>query len=451
MNFIGKVRPGRCVLSLPRVFRRPLSFSKLAENTPQREAQAFLAELKAIDPKILATSMGGDEPREEPLLKTFEEGYGYFTAAAVNRHIRHYQFIRKLGWANSSSVWLALNKEVKPRTFVAIKLLTGQASARIAMNHSSEYDVFRKVEYTNPQSPGFKHCLTLQHCFIAESEAGQHICLVTEPLSSSLANLQEPGKNRYALPVAKRIIKQVLLALDYLHRECGYIHTDIKADNVLVSIAPPVHSQIEKFVLENPSVVYGPPLQLKSAELPVFFSRSQPLPYFELGGKLEDISVRLVDYSEATPAAQPARDTMIQPPIVRAPEVTLKYAWTSAVDIWSVGCLLFQLLTEHHLFGQESEYSHEAHLQLIEEYLGPFPPEFLNECEDQGKYFDDKGSLLHTDGNLQPTPFENFFRILQVLNEDEIPGVTGFIRKCLTLDPRLRPTAQELLNDEWLK
>lgn len=59
-----------------------------------------------------------------------------------------------------------------------------------------------------------------------------------------------------------------------------------------------MHSQIEKIVLENPSVVYGPPLQLKSAELPVFFSRSQPLPYFELGGTLEDISVRLVDYSE---------------------------------------------------------------------------------------------------------------------------------------------------------
>ncbi|EKM77126.1 hypothetical protein AGABI1DRAFT_122191 [Agaricus bisporus var. burnettii JB137-S8] len=382
-----------------------------------------MEELKAIDPKVLATTMGGDEPREEPLLKTFEEGYGYFTTAAVNRHLKHYQFVRKLGWAGSSSVWLALNMKVKTRTFVSIKLLTGHASARIAMGYSPEYDVFRKVD-----------------------EAGQHICFVTEPLSSSLANLQEPGQNRYPLPVAKRIIKQVLLALDYLHRECGYIHTDLKAENVLASIVPPVHSKIEKFILENPPSVYGPPLHLKSSELPLFFSRSQPLPYFELSGTLEDISVCLVDYSEATSAAQPARGEFIQPPIVRAPEVTLRYAWTSAIDIWTVGCLLFQLLTEHHLFGQEDGYSHKLHLQLIEECLGPFPPEFLKDCEDRGKYFDDQDHSLR-----QPSPIEDLFRALGALKEEEIPGAANFIRRCLTLDPRLRPSAQELLNDHWLK
>ena len=48
---------------------------------------------------------------------------------------------------------------------------------------------------------------------------------MTDALSSSLGNLREPGQNRFTLPVAKRVTKQVLLALDYLHRECGYIHT----------------------------------------------------------------------------------------------------------------------------------------------------------------------------------------------------------------------------------
>jgi serine/threonine-protein kinase SRPK3 len=91
----------------------------------QSQRKAFLAELKAIDPEVLATAMGGNKPPEEPLLKTFEEGYGYFTGAAVNRHLKHYQFVRKvsvceaslnqifdrsvqLGWASSSSVWLVV-------------------------------------------------------------------------------------------------------------------------------------------------------------------------------------------------------------------------------------------------------------------------------------------------------------------------------------------------------
>lgn len=106
-----------------------------------------------------------------------------------------------------------------------MKFLTAQASARIALGNSPEYEVFRKVESTNPQNPGYNHCLIVKHTFLANSEAGQSICFVTEPLSASLMDLQKPGQNRYPLSVSKRIIKQVLLALDYLHRECGYTHT----------------------------------------------------------------------------------------------------------------------------------------------------------------------------------------------------------------------------------
>ncbi|KAF8344584.1 hypothetical protein F5887DRAFT_866604, partial [Amanita rubescens] len=108
---------------------------------------------------------------------------------------------------------------------VAMKILTSQATANIVAGHSLEYDVFRKIQSANPNSPGFNHCLTLRHCFTAKSAAGGHICFVTDALSSSLANLRETGQNRFTLPIAKRITKQVLLALDYLHRECGYIHT----------------------------------------------------------------------------------------------------------------------------------------------------------------------------------------------------------------------------------
>ena len=58
---------------------------------------AFLRDVKATDPKVLVTAMGGvDEPLEEPLLSTFEEGFGYFTAAAVGRSLKHYEFVRKV-------------------------------------------------------------------------------------------------------------------------------------------------------------------------------------------------------------------------------------------------------------------------------------------------------------------------------------------------------------------
>jgi serine/threonine-protein kinase SRPK3 len=38
------------------------------------------------------------------------------------------------------------------------------------------------------------------------------------------------------MPLVKQITKQILLGLDYLHRECGIIHTDLKPENVLIEI-----------------------------------------------------------------------------------------------------------------------------------------------------------------------------------------------------------------------
>jgi serine/threonine-protein kinase SRPK3 len=38
------------------------------------------------------------------------------------------------------------------------------------------------------------------------------------------------------LPLVRRMAKQVLIGLDYLHRVCRIIHTDLKPENVIVSL-----------------------------------------------------------------------------------------------------------------------------------------------------------------------------------------------------------------------
>ena len=63
--------------------------------------------------------------------------------------------------------------------------------------------------------------------FWTESRYGSHFCIVSEPLGGSVHYIKnkmfplEPVPE----PIMKRILYDVLLALDYCHRICGVIHT----------------------------------------------------------------------------------------------------------------------------------------------------------------------------------------------------------------------------------
>jgi serine/threonine-protein kinase SRPK3 len=71
-----------------------------------------------------------------------------------------------------------------------------------------------------------------------------------EVLGESLLSLMK-RYNYKGIPqhIVKRIAKQVLEGLDYLHRECGIVHTDLKPENVLVWI-PDIEDYLKKDTAE---------------------------------------------------------------------------------------------------------------------------------------------------------------------------------------------------------
>ena len=66
---------------------------------------------------------------------------------------------------------------------------------------------------------------------------GNHFCMVFEILGVNLLELIKKY-NYKGVPVnlTRAIAKQVLIGLDYLHRICGIIHTDLKPENVLICL-----------------------------------------------------------------------------------------------------------------------------------------------------------------------------------------------------------------------
>ena len=62
------------------------------------------------------------------------------------------------------------------------------------------------------------------------------------------------------------------------------------------------------------------------------------------------------------------------------------------------------------------------------------------------------GVLLPTREKFRPISLERIFRkiVPDPIDDNEVPGAARFMRRCMTLDPSLRPTAEALLDDEWL-
>lgn len=122
-----------------------------------------------------------------------------------------------------------------PAKYVAVKVLTVNATAGVVQGFLREVDSLKTIKTANPDHPGHQHCLRLYDVITERSRHGPHICIVTNILGMNMIGLRRLQPNGHAFPVAvtKRIVKQTFFALDYLHRECGFVHSGVYFSFVL--------------------------------------------------------------------------------------------------------------------------------------------------------------------------------------------------------------------------
>jgi serine/threonine-protein kinase SRPK3 len=190
--------------------------------------------------------------------------WGKFQSLNRNREIfvSRYIALQKLGWGHFSTVWLA--KDLKYNTFVALKI---QKSAQHYLEAAyDEVEILEQVstkwKKENWQGPfayynkfagkadeqassDSCHCIQLLNSFVHFGPNGKHFVMVFEILGVNLLEIIKRYNYRgIPLPLVRIIARQVLLGLDYLHRVCDIIHTDIKPENVLLCLRNDELSQI---------------------------------------------------------------------------------------------------------------------------------------------------------------------------------------------------------------
>lgn len=186
--------------------------------------------------------------------KDYKPG-GYHPVECGDLFLNRYLVVQKLGWGHFSTVWLC--KDNLHGTYVAMKV------QKSAPNYTEaaldEIDLLLKIsnhckdplwatsvkQYQRLNEAEKDSQVTSDHCYVVQllntfshtGENGTHICLVFEVLGVNLLEIIKFYQYKgVPIQLCRSISKQVLIGLDYLHRICGIIHTDLKPENVIVQL-----------------------------------------------------------------------------------------------------------------------------------------------------------------------------------------------------------------------
>ncbi|EGS17660.1 uncharacterized protein CTHT_0070000 [Thermochaetoides thermophila DSM 1495] len=227
--------------------------------------------------------------------------------------------------------------------------------------------------------------------------------IVLRHLDSEL--LTESNNKRLTRPEIKQVARGVLEALRVLHKD-GMVHTDVKLDNIFVNYGEDGKRFSEIQLGDCGGVVH------KDSH----FAREGHL----IGGSTS-----------------------------RSPEALFQLHWGTPTDVWSFGNAILSLIhgSNYHQFDPRNEGimpDHEAYdytvVKRMYDSFGPFPPKMkeIIASEDVNvilKFLNDQGPPMK--------PFERW-------TTRQIPAAdNAFIRRVLKLDPRDRPSVEEILEDEW--
>ncbi|KAJ7061471.1 kinase-like domain-containing protein [Mycena amicta] len=293
---------------------------------------------------------------------------------------------------------------------VAIKIVRSQEVMHRA--GLKEAAILNKLQAADPDDK--KHLVRLERTF----EHRGHLCLVFESMSMNLRDVvkrfgKDVGLNIRAV---RAYAHQLFIALGHL-RKLGVMHADIKPDNILVN-----------------------------------------------EGKT---MLKLCDLGSASDAA----DNEITPYLVsrfyRAPEIILGVPYDPSLDIWSVGCTLYELYTGKILFPGRSNNQMLLHMM---ELKGRFNSKMIKKARFGEVYFDEMGGFESVEkerasGNdvirkvhIQKPTRDLRARLMgaqQQRMSDEENGVllhfVDLLERCLALDPARRITPKEALSHPFIR
>lgn len=223
-----------------------------------------------------------------------------------------------------------------------------------------------------------------------------HLCISTELLGMNLYEFIKAYEFKgFPLPLIRRFSKQMLSSLVMLKSK-RVIHCDLKPENIL--LAHPMHSEI----------------------------------------KVIDFGSSCFEHEKVY--------TYIQSRFYRSPEVILGMSYGIPIDMWSLGCILAELLTGYPIFPGENE---QEQLACIMEIFGPPEKHLIEKSSRKKLFFDSLGKPRVTVSSKGRRRRPSSKTLQQALKCDD-EGFIDFIQRCLRWDPERRIKPDDAMQHEFV-
>ncbi|KAI3453012.1 hypothetical protein Pfo_009675 [Paulownia fortunei] len=388
---------------------RPNGTGGLGEGTPksERSVDMFCDDIFGESPAGVRKMGKGDGVAIETsgLHDNWDDAEGYYGYRLGEILDGRYEIVATHGKGVFSIVVRA--KDLKAKTGepeeVAIKIIRSNETMYKA--GMEELVILKKLVGADPENK--RHCVR----FLSTFKYRNHLCLVFESLHMNLREvLKKFGRNiGLKLTAVRAYAKQLFIALKHL-KNCGVLHSDIKPDNMLVNEAKNV--------------------------------------------------LKLCDFGNAMFAGKNEITPYLVSRFYRAPEIILGLPYDHPMDIWSVGCCLFELYTGKVLFpGLTNNDMLRFHMEL----KGPFPKKMLRKGGFVDHHFDQDLNFLATEEdpvtkkairrllvNIKPKDFGTL--ILGSPGEDPkmVANFKDLMEKFFVLDPDKRLNVSQALSHPFI-
>ncbi|KAI8113697.1 hypothetical protein M9435_003691 [Picochlorum sp. BPE23] len=323
---------------------------------------------------------------------------GYLIVCPHYMLTSRYRITRVIGKGTFAKVVECFDVETKRD--VAVKIVRN--TSKYTMAAMNEIIVIMTMMQYDPM--GLFDFVRLGHWF--HYPRGGHVTMVFPKLGKSLYETMERNDNPFPVYMIRKYLKSLLQTLAYMH-SLGIVHTDVKPENVL-------HDDVEYEVIksEHPGL---------ASEFPT------------------SDRLTLIDFGSAQ-LKERSHPKLVSTRHYRAPEVLLGLSWSSSIDVWSVGCLLLELVMgDTFFYNQDYNASPETkdleHLGMIERAVGTIPRVLVEQSvqAEKGKYFfRENGTLRYPNSSTSEKSRRAYWETMKL---------EGYF--CSDVNPSLRADGKE--------